>query len=176
MQWYIVQALSGTENKVANVIQQRANREGLSQYIEEILVPSHTVEQVKGSRKQTLHKNDYPGYIFIKMQVTDDLWYMIKNVSNVVGFLGGSGKPNPVPESQVKDVLSRLEEGVHAADLAAVFEIGESIKVIDGPFESFTGVVEEIEQEKQKLKVAVSIFGRSTPVELDYTQVEKVDG
>lgn len=172
--WYIVHTLSGVEKKVAEAIKEQAELKGLSDHIEEVVVPSEDVVEVRKGKKVTAQRKFFPGYILVKMILNDNSWHLVKSVPKVSGFLGGQGKPQPLTEREVKNIMTQMEEGIQNPKHAVMFEIGESVKVIDGPFESFVGVVEDIDEEKARLKVSVSIFGRSTPVELEYTQVEKI--
>lgn len=172
--WYIVHAYSGFEKKVAQTIKENAAQKGMTQFFEEVTVPVESVIEVKKGKKVNTERKFFPGYVLVKMEMNDDTWHLIKSIPKVTGFLGGSGnKPQPISEKEAEQIFKQVQEGIDAPKPGVSFETGESVKVIDGPFESFVGVVEEVDQEKNKLKVAVSIFGRSTPVELDYTQVEK---
>lgn len=172
--WYVVHAYSGFENKVRETILEQAAKKGLEAEIEEILVPIEEYVEVKKGEKITLQRCYYPGYVLVKMQLSDQVWHMIKDIPKVAGFLGERGRPIPVPQSEVDKILRQVQEGVKTKGAGIVFEIGEKVRVCEGPFASFTGLVEEVEQERSRLKVSVSIFGRATPVELEYTQVEKV--
>lgn len=171
--WYIVNTLSGFEYKVSQAIRDAAEKRGMSEKFEDIVVPTESVTEVKKGKKVVSEKKIYPGYILIKMQLDDASWNLVKNTPKVSGFLGGSGKPLPVSEREVAQVLQQVEQGSVAKDVDVMFEVGESVKIIDGPFETFTGVVDEIDALKKRLKISVSIFGRPTPVELDFSQVEK---
>lgn len=171
--WYIIHAFSGFEKKVAQSIQEKAVQESLQDRIEEVIVPTEDVMEMRRGKKVTTERKFFPGYVLAKIDMDDRVWHMIKSTEKVTGFLGGSGKPVPVPQREVDEILRQIQEGVDQPKKAILFEIGDQIKVIDGPFESFVGTVEDVDHDKEKLKVAVSIFGRSTPVELDYTQVEK---
>lgn len=173
-QWYIVNTLSGFEGRVSSQIRELAEKKGVADLFEEIIVPVENVTETKKGKKVTTEKKIFPGYILIKMQLNDLTWNLVKNTPRVSGFLGGSGKPVPVKESEVRRVLAQVEEGVKPREVELSFEIGETIKIIEGPFESFNGVVDEVDLAKKRLKVSVSIFGRPTPVELDFSKVEKV--
>lgn len=173
--WYIVHAYSGFENKVAQAIRDKAEQEQLSELIQEVLVPTEETVEVKRGQKQNTKRKFLPGYILVKMVLTDTTWHFVKNVPKVTGFLGGKGKPHPVPEAQIQAILRQVEEGIANPRHTKAFDVGESVKVIEGPFESFVGVVEEVDDERNRVKVAVSIFGRSTPVELEFDQIEKID-
>lgn len=172
--WYIVHAVSGFEKKVASSIKEQAAQKGMSDMIEDVVVPVEEVLEVRKGKKVAAERKFFPGYVLVKMQMTDDAWHLIKNIPKVTGFLGSANKPQPIPDKEAERIFSQIKEGMVAPKSTLSFEIGETIKVVDGPFESFTGVVEGVDTEKSKLKVSVSIFGRPTPVELEYTQVEKV--
>lgn len=172
--WYIVHAHSGFEKKAAQAIEEQAAKKGLEDKFEEVFVPVEKYVEVKKGKRVDAERKFFPGYVMVKMQMNDDTWQVVKNAPRVTGFLGGGGnKPVPVSQKEVDSILKQVEEGINSPKHAITFDIGDQVKVIDGPFDSFVGVIEDIDDEKQKLKVAVSIFGRSTPVELDYTQVEK---
>lgn len=172
--WYIINTLSGYEHKVAKLIRDFAEKKGITSRFEEIIVPVEAVTELRKGKKVTSERKIFPGYIFIKMQLDDATWNMVKNIPSVAGFLGGSGKPVPIPEKEVSRVLKQVEEGAVAKEVELTFDIGETIKIIEGPFETFSGVVDEIDPMKKRLKISVSIFGRSTPVDLDFHQVEKL--
>ncbi len=172
--WYIVNTLSGFEHKVALMIRESAEKRGLQDKFEDVVVPTENVASVKKGKKVISEKKIYPGYILIKMVLDDVSWNLVKNIPKVVGFLGGSGKPLPVHEREVNAVLMQVEAGSVAKDLDITFEIGENVKIIEGPFETFTGLVDEFDPNRKKLKISVSIFGRATPVELELHQVEKI--
>ncbi len=173
--WYIVHVYSNFENRVATTIREEAATRGLDDCFEEILVPSEEVTEVRRGRKVTSEKTFYPGYVLVKMRLTDDAYHLVKNTPKVTGFLGADHgkKPLPVSEREVRRTLGQAEEGAERTRPTVTYEINEKVRVTDGPFSSFEGVVEEVDEERARLKVAVSIFGRATPVELDYTQVEK---
>ena len=174
--WYIVHAYSNFEKKVAAAIREQAEQQGLSELIEEIEAPSEEVVEVVRGRKRTVEKRHMPGYVLVKMQMTDEAYHLIKNTPKVTGFLGAEGgkKPLPVPEAEVKRILGTGGEAPERARPLISFELGETVKVTDGPFASFEGAVEDVDEDAGRLKVSVSIFGRSTPVDLEYGQVEKV--
>lgn len=172
--WYIVQAHSGFEKKVVSALQEKAAREGLSQCFDKIIVPTEDVVEMKKGRKVNTERKFFPGYVLVHMQMNDRAWQLVKNTPKVLGFLGGSGKPQPISDAEADRIFRQVEEGVEKPKHMVSFEAGESVRVIDGPFESFVGIVEEVDEEKGRLKVSVSIFGRTTPVELEFTQVEKV--
>lgn len=172
--WYIVQAHSGFEKKVVSALKEKAEREGLSQCFEKILVPTEDVVEMKKGRKVNTERKFFPGYVLVRMQMNDRAWQLVKNTPKVLGFLGGSGKPQAISDVEADRIFRQVEEGVEKPKHMISFESGESVRVIDGPFDTFVGLVEEVDEEKGKLKVSVSIFGRTTPVELEFTQVEKV--
>jgi len=172
--WYVVNVYSGYEKKVAEYIQEQAAKKGLDQQIESIFVPTEEVVEVKKGAKVTSERQYFPGYVLIKMQLTDDLWHLVRHTPKVSGFLGGKGKPTPVSQVEVDRILAQVEEGVKKPKSTIFFEIGEQVRVSEGPFTSFNGIVEEIDEEKQRVKVSISIFGRSTPIDLDFLQVEKI--
>ena len=173
--WYIVQAYSNFEKKVADSISQAAEEKGLGDLIEEVLVPSDTVTEVRRGRKQEVERRYFPGYVLVKMVMNDQTFHIVNNVPKVTGFLGSSGKkPLPVSQREVDRILGQVEESEAApARPSVLYDVGETVKVIDGPFASFSGVVEDVDEEVARLKVSVSIFGRATPVELEYSQVDK---
>jgi transcription termination/antitermination protein NusG len=171
--WYIVQAYSGYEKKVKEAIEAAAVLHGLEALIEEVLVPIEEVIEVKKGKKVTSEHKFFPGYVLAKMLMTDASYHLVKNTPKVNGFLGTSGKPSPITEKEVAHILHQVEEGVERTAPSIIYDIGEEVRVIDGPFNSFIGIVEDVDIEKLRLKVSVSIFGRATPVELEYGQVEK---
>lgn len=174
MNWYVIHVHSGSENKVAEMIREQAQRKGLEQYIEDVLVPTEEVVEIKKGEKVTTERKFFPGYILVKMAMTDEAWHLVQNTPKVTGFLGHKGKPSPVNQREVDKIVKQLQEGVDRPKHMVIFEIGEKVRVCDGPFNSFTGLVEEVDEVKSRLKVSVSIFGRATPVELEFTQVEKI--
>lgn len=171
--WYVLHVYSGFEQKVADSIIEQAQKRGLGESIEEILVPTEEVVEVKRGQRVNTERKFFPGYVMIKMVMSDDAWHLIKNTNKVTGFLGGGNRPVPVPEKEALALMKQIQEGVDHPRPSVSFDIAEEVRVIEGPFASFSGTVEEIDEEKHKLKVSVSIFGRATPVELDYAQVEK---
>ncbi len=172
--WYIVHAYTNFEPKVAVAIQERAKTAGLEDLFEEVLVPTEEVVEVKRGRKAQVKRHFYPGYVLVKMEMTDAAFVLIKNTPKVTGFLGADNKPMPITEDEARRILKQVQDGVERPKPSITFEIGEQVKVADGPFASFQGHVEEVDEERSRLKVAVSIFGRPTPVELEFAQVEKV--
>ncbi len=174
--WYIVHAYSNFEKKVAESIKERATAADLESSFEEIIVPTEEVIEIKRGRKINSEKRFFPGYVLVYMDLTDETFHLVKNTPKVTGFLGSDHgtKPHPVSQEEIDRIINRIQEGAESPRPSVVFEIGEQVRVSDGPFASFNGSVEEIDEEKTKLKVAVSIFGRPTPVELQYSQVEKL--
>ena len=172
MNWYIVQAYSGFEKKVVDSIKDELKKNNLSENLQEILVPTHQVTEVKkGKREQK--KKFFPGYVLVKVELTKQIYHLIKNLQKVSGFLGSSDKPTPISDDEIKRILGQVTESAVTQKAGVNFEIGEKVKVCDGPFASFNGLIEEIDEEKSRLKVSVSIFGRATPVDLEFNQVEK---
>jgi transcriptional antiterminator NusG len=172
--WYVVHVYSGMEKSVAKALNERIERAGLQNHFSEVLVPSEEVVEVKGGQKSISERRIFPGYVLVEMELTDDTWHLVKSTPRVTGFLGGSGnKPTPISENEVKKILSQMEEGVEKPRPKVLFEVGEMVRVKEGPFADFNGNVEEVNYEKSKVRVSVTIFGRSTPVELDFSQVEK---
>ncbi len=174
--WYIVHAHSGFEKKIAESIKEQAVKKNIAHLIEEVVVPVEEVSEVRRGKKVTAERKFFPGYVMVKMELTDETWHMIKNTPKVTGFLGGGGKGRPVPitEKEAESIFSQVREGVSSSKSKVSFEIGENVKIIEGPFESFVGLVEGVDDEKSRIKVSVSIFGRATPVDLEYNQVVKV--
>ena len=172
--WYVIHVYSGFEKKVATAIREQAEQKALGERFEEILVPTEEVVEVKRGAKVNSERKFFPGYVLIKMDLDDQTWHLVKNTAKVTGFLGGRGRPSPISEAEAARIMRQVQEGIERPKPSITFEIGEQVRVSDGPFTSFNGVVEEVDEEKSRIKVAVSIFGRATPVELEYTQVEKV--
>jgi len=172
--WYVIHVYSGFEKKVATAIREQAEQKGLGERFEEILVPTEEVVEVKRGAKVSSERKFFPGYVLIKMDLDDETWHLVKNTAKVTGFLGGRGRPSPISEAEAARIMRQVQEGIERPKPSITFEVGEQVRVSDGPFTSFNGVVEEVDEEKSRIKVAVSIFGRATPVELEYSQVEKV--
>ena len=172
--WYIVQSHSSFENKVAQLIKEEANKAKISDKIEEIVVPTHDVTEVKRGKRVQRKKKYFPGYVLIKSEMDDNIYHMIKNIKKVSGFLGSRGTPVPVSDKEIEKILGQIKDGVAQPKSSVDYSVGEKVQVIDGPFASFTGLVEDIDEVKSRLKVSVLIFGRPTPVDLDYNQVEKL--
>ncbi len=172
--WYVLHVYSGFENKVAEAIHEKARKKGLADNVEEILVPTEEVVEVKRGQRVNTERKFFPGYVLAKLDLNDDVWHLIKDTPKVTGFLGASNRPAPISEREAESLIKQIQEGVDRPRPSVVYDIGEEVKVIDGPFASFNGFVEDLDEEKAKLKVSVSIFGRATPVELEYSQVEKI--
>ena len=172
--WYIVHAHSNFEKKVAASIREQAAQRGLEERFDEILVPTENVTEVRKGRKVAAERKFFPGYVLVKCDLSDDIYHLIKNTPKVTGFLGADKKPVPIPDAEAERIKGQVQDGVERPKITIRFEIGENVRVADGPFASFNGTIEEVDESRSRVKVAVSIFGRATPVELEYAQVEKV--
>ncbi len=172
--WYVVHVYSGFEKKIAQQVKERAAQKGLADLVDEVLVPAEEVVEVRRGQKVNAERKFFPGYVLVKMELTDQTWHLIKDTPKVTGFLGTKTRPSPITDAEADRIIKQSAEGVERARPAVLFEVGEQVRVADGPFTSFNGTVEEVDEERGRVKVSVSIFGRSTPVELEYSQVEKV--
>lgn len=173
--WYVLHVYSGFEGKVAEAIRDKAKKQGLEDRIEQILVPMEEVVEIKRGQRVNAERKFFPGYVLAQLDMDDNVWHLIKNTPKVSGFLGSGGnKPVPISEAEAQRILKQVQDGVDRPRPSVIYDIGEEVKVTDGPFASFNGFVEEIDEDKAKLKVSVSIFGRATPVELEFSQVEKL--
>ena len=174
MRWYVLHVYSGFEHKVAEAIMEKAKKQGLGERVAEIMVPIEEVTEVKRGQRVNTERKFFPGYVLAKLDLNDEVWHLIKNTPKVTGFLGAGNKPSPITEKEAERLMKQMQEGVDRPRPSITFDIGEEVKVSDGPFASFNGVVEEVDEEKGRVKVSVSIFGRATPVDLEYSQVEKI--
>lgn len=171
--WYVIHVYSGFERKVSEAIREQAERKAMDDLITEVMVPTEEVVELRRGQKVNAERKFFPGYVLVKMELTDETWHLVTNTPKVTGFLGGKGRPVPILDREAEQLIRQVQEGVERPKPSVTFEIGEVVRVSDGPFTSFNGTVEEVDEERARLKVAVSIFGRSTPVELEYAQVEK---
>jgi transcriptional antiterminator NusG len=173
--WYVVHAYSGMEKSVARALQDRVERAGMQEQFGKILVPTEEVVEMKNGQRTISERRFFPGYVLVEMEMNDDTWHLVKNTGKVTGFVGGSGhKPTPISEKEVDKIMSQMQEGVEKPKPKTLFEVGEMVRVREGPFTDFNGNVEDVNYEKSRLRVSVTIFGRATPVELEFGQVEKV--
>ncbi len=173
LRWYVIHVYSGFEKKVAQSIEEQVDQAGMAEIIPRVLVPTEEVMEVRRGARVNAERKFFPGYVLVQMDMTDETWHLVKNTPRVTGFLGGRGRPSPITNKEAQRIIHQVQEGVDRPKPAIMFELGEQVRVSDGPFTSFNGVVEEVDEERSRLKVSVSIFGRATPVELEYTQVEK---
>ena len=174
MKWYVVNVYSGFEHRVQAAIKEAAERRGVSSFFGEILVPTEEVVEIKKGEKVKTEKQFFPGYILVQMNLTDDTWHLVRGVSKVSGFLGAKGKPLPISDAEVQRIVKKVEDSANVTKRSIVYEVGDAVTVCDGPFASFQGTVEEVDLDKERVKVAVSIFGRSTNVDLSFSQIEKI--
>ncbi len=173
--WYVVHAYSGMEKSVGRAIQERVDRAGMADKFGRILVPTEEVVEMKGGQRTITERRFFPGYVLVEMEMDDDTWHLVKHTNKVTGFIGGTGnRPTPISEKEVAKIMAQMQEGVEKPKPKTLFEVGEMVRVREGPFTDFNGNVEEVNYEKSRLRVSVTIFGRSTPVELEFGQVEKV--
>ena len=172
--WYVVHVYSGSEKRVKETIEEQAKTKNMTEYIEEVMVPTEEIFEIRKGTKVKTEKKFFPGYILVKMKMTDESWHFIKSQPKVTNFLGSKGKPVSLSNKEAERLLEQITEGVERPRSNVIFEIGEEVRVSDGPFQSFNGLVEEVDEDKSRLKVTVSIFGRPTPVDLEFTQVEKI--
>jgi transcriptional antiterminator NusG len=172
--WYVIHVYSGFEKKVAQSIEEQARQSGLAERIDQVLVPVEEVVEMRRGAKVNAERKFFPGYVLVKMDMSDETWHLVKNTPKVTGFLGGGGRPMPITDAEAERIMHQVQEGIERPKPSITFEIGEQVRVCYGPFTSFNGMIEDIDEERARVKVAVSIFGRSTPVELEYSQVEKL--
>lgn len=174
LRWYVIHVYSGFEKKVAQSIEEQAKQSGMDEEIKQVLVPVEEVVEMRRGAKVQTERKFFPGYVLVQMELTDETWHLVKNTPKVTDFLGGKGRPTPISDIEAERILHQVQEGIDRPKPSVTFEVGEQVRVCDGPFNSFNGLVEEVDEERARLKVAVSIFGRATPVELEYAQVAKL--
>ncbi|MFQ5619463.1 MAG: transcription termination/antitermination protein NusG [Rhodospirillales bacterium] len=174
LQWYVIHVYSGFERKVAQSIEEQAKQAGMTDVIERVLVPIEEVVEMRRGSKVKAERKFFPGYVLVNMEMTDETWHLVKNTPKVTGFLGGRGRPTSISGAEAERIMRQVQEGIERPKPAITFEVGEQVRVCDGPFNSFNGFVKDVDEERARVKVAVSIFGRATPVELEYSQVEKL--
>jgi transcription termination/antitermination protein NusG len=174
LRWYVIDVYSGSEKRVAQTIEEKVMKKALEDQIEKVLVPTETVTELRKGVKVSKEKSFFPGYVLVKMALSDDTWALIRSVPRVSRLLGGKTRPTPISDKEVERLMGQIEDGARRPRSSTVFEIGEEVRVNEGPFATFTGIVEDIDTDKERLKVSVSIFGRATPVELEFAQVDKI--
>ena len=174
LRWYVIHVYSGFEKKVAQSIEEQAKQSGMEEEIKQVLVPIEEVVEMRRGAKVQAERKFFPGYVLVQMDLTDETWHLVKNTPKVTDFLGGKGRPTPISDTEAERIIHQVQEGIDRPKPSVTFEVGEQVRVCDGPFNSFNGLVEEVDEERARLKVAVSIFGRATPVELEYAQVAKL--
>ena len=171
--WYVIHVYSGFEKRVALSIKEQAEQQGIESMFPEVIVPTEEVVEVRRGAKVNAERKFFPGYVLVKMEMNDHSWHLVKNTAKVTGFLGGGGRPAPISDAEAERMLNQIKEGVERPRPSILYEVGDQVRVSDGPFQSFNGTVEEVDEERSRIKVSVSIFGRPTPVELEYSQVER---
>ena len=174
MRWYVIHVYSGFEKKVSESIEEQVRQAGLEAEVDQVLVPMEEVVELRRGAKVNAERKFFPGYVLMRMEISDEVWHLVKNTPKVTDFLGAQGRPTPIPDREANRILHQVKEGVERPKPSVTFEIGEEVRVCDGPFNSFNGFVEDVDEDRARLKVSVSIFGRATPVELEYSQVEKL--